>query len=290
MRVAVDPNRTGRNLYEFTVAFDGYFSICERNADIWSLVADWTYTSAMIQGENSWNNLRVDTDGTTIRFYVNDVLVHTIAGSSYSSGCVGLVAYEGDDSSEPVHILYDNFYVESYDSDSTTFQYYLPYFLSDATNCTSVALKNLSSTQMANATSIMYDDAGNMISATDKNLEPKGQDAFLVAQGSSQEGWILVNSSQKLAGLCFISTVANPDYMMGIRLISELSTCLHVPHVAQNSRWDTTAFVCNPNDYQITVTFAYVDQNGDAKQTRMVWLPSTGFIRSLSATNDYAYP
>ena len=147
-----------QNLYEFTVAFDGYFSICERNADIWSLVADWTYTSAMIQGENSWNNLRVDT------------------------------------------------------------------------------------------------------------------------------------SSQKLAGLCFISTVANPDYMMGIRLISELSTCLHVPHVAQNSRWDTTAFVCNPNDYQITVTFAYVDQNGDAKQTRMVWLPSTGFIRSLSATNDYAYP
>jgi hypothetical protein len=35
-----------------------------------------------------------------------------------------------------------------------------------------------------------------------------------------------------------------------------------VPHIAQDNTWDTTIFICNPNDSQASITLKYFDTNG----------------------------
>ena len=52
--------------------------------------------------------------------------------------------------------------------------------------------------------------------------------------------------------------------MADITLIDATSTTLHVPHVAQDSIWDTTVLICNPNSSSVTLTLTYLDTTGTA--------------------------
>jgi hypothetical protein len=42
---------------------------------------------------------------------------------------------------------------------------------------------------------------------------------------------------------------------------------LNVPHVAQDTQWDTAVLVCNPNGSRTTVTLTFVDTDGNALYT-----------------------
>ncbi len=260
--IAARSDNSAENFYQFVVTVDGYYAIGLFEDGDWTSIVDWGPTNLLDDSPGEWNTLKVEASGSVLAFYINGKLAETISDFGFSSGKFGVVAYEGDDPSSPVLVEFDNVSIVSNDIGDAKYQYYLPYFLADSANGTGVALKNMNSTQSAKTSTVVYDSRGDIIDVRDRTIAPKGQAVFLVAQGAGEEGWIKVKSDRKLAGLCFVSTAANPDFMMDIMLISELSNILHVPHVAQNNRWDTTLFVCNPKDSAIAVTFNYVDQAG----------------------------
>jgi hypothetical protein len=57
-------------------------------------MSSWKESSAIIQGLNVWNTLRVDCADNQMKFYINDTLVETLTDNSFSSGKVGLRAYD----------------------------------------------------------------------------------------------------------------------------------------------------------------------------------------------------
>jgi hypothetical protein len=189
-----------------------------------------------------------------------------------------LVAWPGEDPSNPVVVEYDNVSIVSADDNSVSYRYYLPYFADDSANATGLGLKNMDPSRTANATYTIYDGNGAKLLAEDLTLRPKGQFLNVVGKGLSESGWILVESDVQLAGVCFQGSTPNPAYMMDIMLISRLSTILHVPHVAQNDVWDTTHFVCNPNAKAITVAFKYVGQDGRLLKAISKIIPAYGSV------------
>ena len=80
--------------YRFAVTGDGHYMIERRNGDGgWTrLVSDWTSTPAVNQGLSVANRLRVEAEAATMRFYVNDVLLHQITDAQYAAGMIGVDA------------------------------------------------------------------------------------------------------------------------------------------------------------------------------------------------------
>ena len=54
----------------------------------------WTATSALRQG-SAWNELRVLATGSSLQFYLNDILVWNGSDASFTSGRVGVGIYRG---------------------------------------------------------------------------------------------------------------------------------------------------------------------------------------------------
>jgi len=163
---------------------------------------------------------------------------------------------------------------------AATYTYYLPFFSSKG-NGTGVALRNVSDTAPAHVTVRPYESNGTAGTAVVLTLNPRGQWAGIVEGGTGREGWIEVESDQVLVGLCFIQRTAAPKLMYDITLIAELNTLLHVPHVAQNSRWDTTVMVCNPDASSSTITVTVYDKSGVSQGA------TTG---TISARGSKQYP
>jgi len=58
------------------------------------LIPSWTYSSAIYQGYDAWNTLKVVCGGSSMEFYINDILVESLVDSEFSSGRVGVKAYD----------------------------------------------------------------------------------------------------------------------------------------------------------------------------------------------------
>jgi len=158
---------------------------------------------------------------------------------------------------------------------SGDYDYCVPYFSSRSNHWTGLALKNMSASENANVAGIIFDENGTMISnVVDRLIMAKGQEAFLVGQGLSQEGWTKINSDQPLVGLCFVGN--GMTYMADIDLISNLSTNLCIPHITQNNSWDMKIHICNPNNNDATVSISVIDTQGNTVYTQQYTLPANG--------------
>ncbi|MBN1827550.1 MAG: hypothetical protein JW884_00165 [Deltaproteobacteria bacterium] len=160
--------------------------------------------------------------------------------------------------------------------------YYLPYYRGDAEHYTSVALRNLSETNAAAVKTTLYGQDGAVLETRvlSPPLAAASQWSAVLRRDLSEEGWVLVESTEDLGGLCWVGKVAGilpwPVNMADISLIPALSTVLVVPHVAQNTDWDTTVFLCNPHNEAATITLTYIDENGLSKHTRDYLLAACG--------------
>jgi len=85
-----------RTSYTFDYTNSGVFSVWRDNNGSYSALKNWTYTSAIKQ--NDWNILKVTADGSTLKFYINDVLVWSGTDSTYASGRVGIAMYRNNTS------------------------------------------------------------------------------------------------------------------------------------------------------------------------------------------------
>ena len=101
--------RGADQFYRFEITSSGLFMAERHNADgSWSqYLDDWTESPAIKQGLNTVNRLKVEANGSNLKFYVNDTLLHEV----YDNG-VGLEATIGLDAGTFGHtglqVAFDN--------------------------------------------------------------------------------------------------------------------------------------------------------------------------------------
>jgi hypothetical protein len=100
-----------RNFYRFEISSDGYYAVQVPQGSVgWESLVDWTESPAINRGRET-NRLKVELQGPTMIFYVNNVELTRVKDDRYSEGDVGVIA--GTFYVEPgTHILFDNFSVE----------------------------------------------------------------------------------------------------------------------------------------------------------------------------------
>ena len=157
--------------------------------------------------------------------------------------------------------------------------YYLPYFKDASNYWTGLGLRNLSADSNANIEAVIYDENGTIQITEEANIPKRGQDSFVTGKEMPDEGWIKINSTQSLGGLCFVGTKGADNYMADVPFTSESSDSLIIPHVAQGPQWDTCVMVCNPNKTQTTVTLTFVDQNGNVLFTAIKTVAANGSFK-----------
>jgi len=98
----------GQRFYRFDITGNGLYIIERHNGDgTWTrLVQEWTPASALNQGLNVTNRLRVLASGQSLTFYANDVLLTQVNDATYADGLIGLDA--GTFGGSNLQVAFDN--------------------------------------------------------------------------------------------------------------------------------------------------------------------------------------
>lgn len=98
------------NFYFFTITSDGYYSINKVVSGEYEFIGmdDFDTTDAVKSG-NTLNHLTVECNGSSLKFWVNNILLSDVQDTTYTVGDVGLIA--GTASIAGTDILFDNFVV-----------------------------------------------------------------------------------------------------------------------------------------------------------------------------------
>ena len=157
------------------------------------------------------------------------------------------------------------------------YTYYSSYFTSESGYWTGVGVSNTSSSTIANVSVVVYDTNGTLQTTENHAIAANGTTSFIVGSGlSNVTGWMKISSDVALTGLCFIGTSDSDEYIADIPMAHTLATSLHIPHAPQNTNWDTTVFVCNPNNSSNSFSIAYVDTQGQQVTSVDYTLPAYG--------------
>jgi hypothetical protein len=97
-----------QNFYMFQVAGDGTYALTVYEADEPITLIDWT-ESTEIRGTGEVNRLRVETEGSLIRLFVNDQLLEEIDDATFDNGEMALAVSTADDGDATV--TFDNLIV-----------------------------------------------------------------------------------------------------------------------------------------------------------------------------------
>lgn len=101
------------NFYYFLVDDSGYFSLGKRLAGEWVALIDWTYSEAILAGDEG-NRLGITATGTEVVAYINGQVVGTVSDNAFPSGSVGMFARSTLEIGE-MHVAFDVFYIEHYE-------------------------------------------------------------------------------------------------------------------------------------------------------------------------------
>lgn len=158
---------------------------------------------------------------------------------------------------------------EPAESISYSYSFFIPYYSGLANQWTGVALRNPSNTATVHARILVYGSTGNLLMEEEETIPKKSQISRILGSGTLREGWILIKADGLLAGLSFIGTSDLAALIFDVPVTRLSATTLLLPHVAQNTVWDTTLFVCNPNDDAATVTITFVNGQGTTIATKI---------------------
>lgn len=145
----------------------------------------------------------------------------------------------------------------------TTFTYYVPYFTSANGYWSGLGISNNSNIDDASVSITPYKADGTMVSGNPNppfTIVKNGQYAVSVADSLGATGWIKIDSSCELSGLCFLGSTLMAD----IPFVATLSEGLMIPHVAQTDKWDTKIMICNPYNVATSITMTYYSKAGNA--------------------------
>lgn len=159
--------------------------------------------------------------------------------------------------------------------------YYIPYFKDDINGWwTGAGISNNNALRAASLTVTIFSQNGNTLSTTNPPLGivPYGQFSGALGDGLNTAGWIKITSNNELSGLCFTGF----NLMADIPFVSDLSSTLLIPHVAQNAEWDTSIMVCNPNNSPVSLRLVYFSKEGQAQ----TFVPPDAIVASGSAVYE----
>jgi len=159
-----------------------------------------------------------------------------------------------------------------------SYNYYIPYFHSNPNSgyWTGLGLANAKHDESAQLLVSVFNNNGNLLAANSKTMPAYGQNAFPVAPELDDSGWILVNSHKPLYGVAFLGSGGANPLIADVPFISELTSCLMIPYIAQDSVWDTTVLICNPNNYTAFISIRFFDKAGVEQGSQDYTIPAQG--------------
>ena len=80
--------------YYLAYTNNGFFSVWVFNGGSESPLQGWTTSAAIVQG--GWNTLKVDANGSVLRFYINNTLVWSGVDTTFGTGKLGMTMYKQD--------------------------------------------------------------------------------------------------------------------------------------------------------------------------------------------------
>ena len=134
-----------------------------------------------------------------------------------------------------------------------------------------LGIKNVSMDWPAEVSIVAYSRNGEVLTLSNHNIPRRGQIAFVLDADDYCEGWLLISSTTPLLGVELLVDTLTTDVP-----ISESNKELQIPHVAQNTLWDTSIFVCNPNDSVNSVTMKFIDTAGKVLYSRNYTIQAMG--------------
>lgn len=98
--------------YRFDITGNGHFTVERRNADgTWTrFVEDWPLASALKQGYNVTNLLRVAAEGSNIAVYANGEMLHEFGDTGYQEGTIALAG--GTFGQPGLSVSFDNLVIQ----------------------------------------------------------------------------------------------------------------------------------------------------------------------------------
>ena len=150
------------------------------------------------------------------------------------------------------------------------YNYFLPYYRSDSGYWSGFGISNSSKINTSPFSITVYGRNGSVLATEYPNPLPiNGQASQVVAATLGTTGWLRINSHEELTGLSFFGR----EYVADVPFVDKVSKILMIPHVAQNSMWDTYLLICNPNNTPVTMTLTFYNQDGNAVATNSSSLP-----------------
>ena len=162
--------------------------------------------------------------------------------------------------------------------------YYLPYYSSADNYWTGLGLADRHQGYSTQLRVTVYDRSGNPLAAENRTIPAYGQLAFPLATQINNNGWVRIETQRPVSGLAFLGNNDAPSLMLDIPFVAELSSCLVIPHIAQDDTWDTTILICNPNNEVASVVLKYFDQIGIEQGAQNHTIPALGSGKYLLST------
>ncbi|MEA3348265.1 MAG: hypothetical protein U9Q39_04295, partial [Pseudomonadota bacterium] len=146
--------------------------------------------------------------------------------------------------------------------------YYIPYFTSGGVYnyWSGLGVSNNNELSPATIQITTFNSNGTILATSPREtIAANGQFSNVLAAGQTATGWARIDSSEELSGLSFMGfSFMGSSIMADVPFVSELSTALMIPHMAQDNSWDTHALVCNPNNTPAVITLTFISPTGQA--------------------------
>jgi len=100
----------GLSYYAFLISSDGMYSVWKVADDEWTALAEWNESKALRQG-GAVNHLRIECQGSKMRFFANNEAITVIEDDVFRSGSIGLLVQTYKEGTAVVH--FDNLRVRA---------------------------------------------------------------------------------------------------------------------------------------------------------------------------------
>ncbi len=171
-----------------------------------------------------------------------------------------------------------------WNSFSANYNYYVPVFKPQPAYWSGFGIANLNGSTSSSVIAKVYNSNGIIMETSSVTIPASGQTSFIIGARSTNSGWIKISSDKKLAGLNFLGKYNSSDYYIAdVPFTDVLSTLLIIPHVAQNSIWETIICVANPNASATTAIFTYKSPGGTAFPPYSTPIAANGSKQILSS-------
>ena len=160
---------------------------------------------------------------------------------------------------------------------AASYVYYMPWISNAGSQWSGLAFTNLSTTEKASTWVTVFKADGAMISHQTLSVPIQGQIVMTVGGQDRTDGWVVVESDQKLGGLCFVGD--GSSWVYDVPFSETRSRYWVVPHSAEDGVWKSYIMLCNSKVGDIKATMEFRDPLGHSLFSEQITVPGGQSIR-----------